>query len=36
MRLHEAEAFYLDLVATAIAADIVSMSGENRILAYYG
>lgn len=27
---------YLDLVATAIAADIVSMSGENRILAYYG
>ena len=27
---------YLDLVATAIAADIVSMSGENRTLAYYG
>lgn len=27
---------YLDLVATAIAADIVSMNGENRILAYYG
>ena len=27
---------YLDLVATAIAADIVSMSGENRILAFYG
>jgi len=27
---------YLDLVATAIAADIVPMSGENRILAYYG
>lgn len=27
---------YLDLVATAIAADIVSMAGENRILAYYG
>lgn len=26
----------LDLVATAIAADIVSLSGENRILAYYG
>ncbi len=26
----------LDLVATAIAADIVSMTGENRILAYYG
>jgi single-stranded-DNA-specific exonuclease len=37
MRLQEEEAFnYLDLVATAIAADIVSMSGENRILAYYG
>ncbi|HSB93256.1 MAG TPA: single-stranded-DNA-specific exonuclease RecJ [Flavitalea sp.] len=28
--------FYLDLVATAIAADIVPMTGENRILAYYG
>ncbi|HUP13843.1 MAG TPA: DHHA1 domain-containing protein, partial [Niastella sp.] len=27
---------YLDLVATAIAADIVSMSGENRIISYYG
>jgi single-stranded-DNA-specific exonuclease len=27
---------YLDLVATAIAADIVSMTGENRIMAYYG
>ena len=27
---------YLDLVATAIAADIVPMDGENRILAYYG
>ena len=27
---------YLDLVATAIAADIVSMVGENRILAFYG
>ncbi len=27
---------YLDLVATAIAADIVPVSGENRILAYYG
>lgn len=27
---------YLDLVATAIAADIVSMSGENRVLAYFG
>lgn len=27
---------YLDLVATAIAADIVSITGENRVLAYYG
>jgi single-stranded-DNA-specific exonuclease len=27
---------YLDLVATAIAADIVPMTGENRILAYQG
>jgi len=27
---------YLDLVATAIAADIVSLSGENRVLAYFG
>ena len=27
---------YLDLVATAIAADIVSMNGENRVLAFYG
>ncbi|ARV16298.1 single-stranded-DNA-specific exonuclease RecJ [Polaribacter sp. SA4-12] len=27
---------YLDLVATAIAADIVPMNGENRTLAYYG
>jgi len=26
----------IDLVATAIAADIVSMTNENRILAYYG
>ena len=26
----------LDLIATAIAADIVSMTGENRVLAYYG
>ncbi|MEJ7588403.1 MAG: single-stranded-DNA-specific exonuclease RecJ [Ferruginibacter sp.] len=33
------EAFYfcfLELVATAIAADIVPMTGENRILAYHG
>jgi single-stranded-DNA-specific exonuclease len=27
---------YLDLVATAIAADIVPMTDENRILAFYG
>lgn len=27
---------YLDLVATSIAADIVPIDGENRILAYYG
>jgi len=27
---------YIDLVAIAIAADIVSMTGENRILAFYG
>ena len=27
---------YLDLVATAIAADIVSITGENRVLAFYG
>lgn len=27
---------YLDLVATAIAADIVPMTGENRILAFHG
>ena len=27
---------YLDLVATAIAADIVPITGENRILTYYG
>lgn len=27
---------YLDLVATAIAADIVPMNGENRALAYFG
>jgi single-stranded-DNA-specific exonuclease len=35
--LGQEEAFqYLDLVATAIAADIVPLDGENRILAYYG
>jgi single-stranded-DNA-specific exonuclease len=27
---------YLDLVSTAIAADIVPMTGENRVLAFYG
>lgn len=27
---------YLDLVATSIAADIVPITGENRVLAYYG
>lgn len=27
---------YLDLVATSIAADIVPMDGENRVLAFYG
>jgi single-stranded-DNA-specific exonuclease len=27
---------YLDLVATAIAADIVPITGENRVLTYFG
>jgi single-stranded-DNA-specific exonuclease len=27
---------FLDLVATAIAADIVPMTGENRVMAFYG
>lgn len=37
LHLPQEEAYhYLDLVATAIAADIVSVSGENRVLAYYG
>jgi single-stranded-DNA-specific exonuclease len=27
---------YLDMVATAIAADIVPMTGENRVMAFYG
>lgn len=37
MGLSETSAFdYLDLLATAIAADIVPMTGENRILAYHG
>src|SRR5690606_9843636 len=35
--IHEDDYFcYLDLVVTAIGADIVPMTGENRILAYYG
>lgn len=33
--LHEALQ-YLDLVVTSIAADIVPITGENRVLAYYG
>ena len=37
LRLPENELFeWLDLVATAIAADIVPMTGENRILAFHG
>lgn len=37
MRIPMENAFeYLDLVATAIAADIVPMNGENRVLAFYG
>ena len=37
MHLPDEAAFdYLDLVATAIAADIVSITGENRVLAYFG
>ncbi|RXK83932.1 single-stranded-DNA-specific exonuclease RecJ [Filimonas effusa] len=32
----EAYMGYLDLVATAIAADIVPLTGENRTLAYFG
>jgi single-stranded-DNA-specific exonuclease len=37
LNLDDSEIFnYLDMVATAIAADIVPMTGENRILAYYG
>lgn len=35
--IDEEEAFaYLDLVVTSIAADIVPITGENRVLAYYG
>jgi single-stranded-DNA-specific exonuclease len=37
LKLDESVPFeYLDLVATAIAADIVPMTGENRVLAFYG
>lgn len=37
MQLPENAAFeYLDLLATAIAADIVPVAGENRILAFHG
>jgi single-stranded-DNA-specific exonuclease len=37
LSIPEEETFrYLDLVATAIAADIVPMTGENRIMAYHG
>ena len=32
----ESYLYYLDLVATAIAADIVPINGENRTLAYFG
>lgn len=32
----ESALVYLDLLATAIAADIVPMTGENRILAFHG
>ncbi|HUS00620.1 MAG TPA: single-stranded-DNA-specific exonuclease RecJ [Chitinophagaceae bacterium] len=37
LNIPESEYFsYLDLVATAIAADIVPLAGENRVLAFYG
>ncbi|MDZ4807847.1 MAG: single-stranded-DNA-specific exonuclease RecJ [Bacteroidota bacterium] len=37
MNLPPASAFeFLDLLATAIAADIVPMTGENRVLAFHG
>lgn len=37
LRLPESSVFeYLDLTATAIAADIVPITGENRILAFHG
>lgn len=35
--IHEEEYYcYLDLLATAIAADIVPITGENRVMAYFG
>lgn len=37
LKLPEETAYeYLDLVATSIAADIVPIDGENRVLTYYG
>lgn len=37
MGMHPEHSFeFLDLVATAIAADIVPLTGENRVLAYFG
>lgn len=37
MNIRQAEVLrFLDLVATAIAADIVDMTGENRVLAWHG
>ena len=37
LNMHAETAYqYLDLVATAIAADIVPITNENRVLAYYG
>jgi single-stranded-DNA-specific exonuclease len=37
LKLDPSAAFeYLDLVATAIAADIVPMTGENRVMAFFG
>lgn len=37
LQLPTAKAYeYLDLVATAIAADIVPITGENRVLAFFG
>lgn len=37
LRMNESEHLcYLELVATAIAADIVPITGENRVMAYHG